>query len=208
MVDNDEESAPDEDVPLEDPLAWFQTWFDRAAQTDLELPHAVTLATVSSEGRPRARTVLLKDWDREGFVFYTNYSSAKAGDLGATARGTVVAYWEPIDRQVRITGPVERVAESTSDAYFASRPRESQIAAWASNQSAPIDSREELLECFEAYREQFAGDPVPRPDDWGGYRLSPMRIEFWRSRPHRLHDRWEFERSDRDDDWERTRLQP
>ncbi|MFB6263078.1 MAG: pyridoxamine 5'-phosphate oxidase, partial [Bradymonadaceae bacterium] len=199
---------PTDDIPLDDPVEWFDRWFERARRTDLRLPNAVTLATVSPDGRPRARTVLLKEHGPSEFVFYTNYSSTKAEDLEHDPRAALVVHWEPLDRQIRIEGEVERVSEARSDDYFATRPRASQIGAWASDQSAPLASREALIERFEQVREEFEGEPVPRPDDWGGYRVIPHRMEFWRAGPHRLHDRWEFKRPAPDAEWSRQRLNP
>jgi len=192
--------------PFDDPFEWFETWFERAERTDLTYPNAVTLATVSAEGQPRARTVLLKEWDLEGFVFYTNYRSTKGTDLGANPSASLHVYWRPLDRQFRAEGSVERLDPEASDAYFRTRDRGSQIGAWASAQSEPIASRAALEDRVREYEEKFEGREVPRPDHWGGYRVVPERLVFWRAGEHRLHDRWSFVESE--GAWSRRRLNP
>lgn len=193
--------------PYDDPFDWFSDWWAAANELEIQNPNAMTLATVSPEGHPRARTILLKDWDREGFVFYTNYRSAKGEDLGAEPRATLQAYWRQLDRQIRIEGEVDRLPPEESDAYFSTRPRGSQLGAWASNQSEPIASRELLERAFERYREKFEDEDVPRPPHWGGFRLRADRFRFWRAGDDRLHDRWLFD-SGPDGDWARVRLAP
>lgn len=207
-----------EKLPLDDPFEWFERWFDLAdgegaasSAHPLKYPNAATLSTTSADGSPSSRVILLKQWDRRGFVFYTNYRSKKAQDLDENPRAAMLFYWRRLDRQIRIEGPCRRVDEETSDAYFASRPRASQIGAWASNQSSPIDSRDALLESYEHWESEFEGREVPRPDHWGGFRLSPRRMEFWRAGEARLHDRWEFVADDKtleDGEWTRRRLNP
>jgi pyridoxamine 5'-phosphate oxidase len=192
--------------PFDDPFEWFDRWYERAKATELEYPNALTLATVSPSGQPRARTILLKEWDREGFVFYTNYRSAKGEDLGARPAASLQVYWHPFERQFRIEGGVERLDPEESDAYFATRSRRSQIGAWASSQSDPLESRDALLERFREYEGKFDGGEVPRPNHWGGYRVVPDRFIFWRAGEHRLHERWAF--VEEEGGWHRTRLNP
>jgi pyridoxamine 5'-phosphate oxidase len=189
-----------------DPIAQFRRWFQAAVDAKLPTVNAVTLATVDERGRPAARIVLLKEVDDRGFVFFTNYDSRKAQDLAAHPFAALVAFWEPLHRQVRIEGAIEKVDAASSDAYFASRPRGSQIGAIASPQSAPIASRE-ALEQWVAEAELAVGMAQPtRPAHWGGYRLVPDMLELWQGQPSRLHDRvryrWQAEH------WVRDRLAP
>lgn len=195
-------------IPYRDPLEWFDHWFEEAHDIGLQLPNAVTLATVSPDGQPSARQVLLKDFGPRGFVFYTNYQSRKAHDLKNNPKAGLNFHWETVHRQIRIEGPVEKLSEEANDAYFSSRPRGSQIGAWASHQSRPLASRDELTDRIERFRDKFEGRDVPRPPHWGGYRITPLRFEFWESGAYRLHDRWEFLRESSDDDWDVQRLNP
>ncbi len=189
-----------------DPIAEFRAHFDRAAAVAEFDETAAALATADAGGRPSVRMVLLKAVDERGFVFYTNYGSRKAAELEANPRAALCFHWDPIDLQVRIEGAVTRVSAEESDAYFATRPRGSQLGAWASEQSRPLASRFSLLRRYLALQLQYAGREVPRPPHWGGFRLAPERIEFWSSERFRLHDRRLFTR--RGDGWEMTRLQP
>jgi pyridoxamine 5'-phosphate oxidase len=186
------------------PLELFQEWFDAARESGLELPEAMTLATADRDGRPSARTVLLKGVDDRGFVFFTNYESRKGRELAANPRAALVFHWaqEP-RRQVLVTGTVERISEAESDAYYATRPIGSRLAAWASRQSRPISGREELERAYAEAEEAHGEDP-PRPSFWGGYVLLPGTIEFWESRPNRLHERLRYTREP-DASW---RLEP
>jgi pyridoxamine 5'-phosphate oxidase len=177
----------------DDPAEQFAAWYERAVQ-EVPLPEAMTLATVDAEGRPDARMVLLKGFDADGLRFFTNYESAKARQLAAVGHAAVIVYWREVDRQVRARGPVERLPETESDAYFADRPRDSQLGAWASPQSAPIGSRDELDARVREADGRFAGADVPRPDHWGGYVLRPETVEFWQGQVGRLHDRFRYAR--------------
>ena len=172
-----------------DPIERFQEWFREAEQAGVEVPEAMTLATAGTDGAPSARMVLLKDADDEGFVFYSGYMSRKAGELDQNPRAALVFYWRPLGKQVRVEGRVARVSEGESAAYFATRPRGSQLAAWASQQSQPLESREELERRYAELEHEYAGREVPRPPHWGGFRLRPEAIEFWEHRENRLHDR-------------------
>lgn len=175
-----------------DPFRFFARWFDEARAAGVREPNAMTLATVGAEGQPSARIVLLKGLDARGFFFYTNYRSRKGEDLAANPRAALVFWWEPLERQVRIEGSAEKVAEKVSDAYFASRPRGSRLGAWASEQSRVVPSRAELEARLEEAEEKYDDGHIPRPPHWGGYRVLPTRFEFWQGRPNRLHDRLEY----------------
>jgi pyridoxamine 5'-phosphate oxidase len=187
-----------------DPIKQFRTWFDAAAH--LPQPDAMTLATASPAGRPSARMVLLKGVDDRGFTFFTNYESRKGGELAQNSQAALVFFWQELHRQVRVEGVVERVTAGESDVYFATRARGSQIAARASAQSRQLSGREELERRVGAVEAEFEGQPVRRPDFWGGYRLIPEVVEFWQGRPNRLHDRLRYTR--RGDVWEIERLAP
>ncbi len=177
-----------------DPIQQFARWFHEAVSAKLPLPEAVTLATADLEGRPSARVVLLKDFDEHGFVFFTNYESRKARELTANPRAALCFWWPPLERQVRIEGRVTRVADPESDAYFSTRPRGSQIGAWASEQSAVIESRRILEERAAELSARWIESSVPRPPHWGGFRLAAEAIEFWQNRDDRLHDRFRYRR--------------
>ena len=199
-------------VPLDpadcdpDPFVEFRRWFQLAVDAQFSTVNAMTLATVDDRGRPAARIVLLKEVDDRGFVFFTNYESRKAKDLAAHPFAALVAFWEPLHRQVRIEGAVEKIDADASDAYFASRPRGSQLGAIASPQSRPIASREALAQLVVAAEQAIgAADPV-RPAHWGGYRLIPDMIELWQGQPSRLHDRVRYLRDG--ERWQRDRLAP
>lgn len=181
--------ALSEDEALADPISQFRGWLDDAIRAELLDATAMTLATASPDGVPAARVVLLKDVGPDGFVFFTNYDSAKAAQLEANPRACLVFFWADLERQVRVTGRVSRVAAAVSDSYFASRPLDSQIGAWASPQSRVIAGRAVLEDATAAVTARFANGTVPRPPHWGGYAVAPERIEFWQGRPNRLHDR-------------------
>jgi pyridoxamine 5'-phosphate oxidase len=190
-----------------DPLVEVRRWLQLAVDRGIPTPNAMTLATVDDRGRPAARIVLLKELDDRGFVFYTNYDSRKARDLAAQPFASLVMFWEPLHRQVRIDGSVEQVTAAESDAYFATRPRGSQLGALASPQSQPITSRQELEERVAAVSTMYAEDmQPPRPAHWGGYRVIPDMIELWQGQPSRLHDRIRYRRDAAG--WIRDRLAP
>ncbi|HMQ04911.1 MAG TPA: pyridoxamine 5'-phosphate oxidase [Pyrinomonadaceae bacterium] len=172
-----------------DPFDQFALWFNEATASQIPEPNAMHLGTSSSDNVPSGRTVLLKGFDRSGFVFFTNYESRKALDLLANPRCYLHFFWKELERQVFISGTAEKVSGSESDEYFAERPYESQIAAWASKQSSVLDSRKMLEQRFDELKAQFPEGDVPRPDFWGGFRISPTAFEFWQGRPSRLHDR-------------------
>jgi pyridoxamine 5'-phosphate oxidase len=190
----------------QDPIAQFRRWFEEAAEAGISQPNAMTLATVSRDGRPSARIVLLKGVTERGFEFFTNYRSRKGNELDANPNVALVFHWEPLGRQVRIEGKAEKVSSGESDAYFRSRPVEHQIGSWASSQSEPA-SREELDRLFEETKARYAGTVVPRPPHWGGYRVAPRLVEFWQQRVARLHDRLVYERQG-ETGWRILRLSP
>jgi pyridoxamine 5'-phosphate oxidase len=190
-----------------DPIKQFQKWFDDAIADGLKLPEAMTLATASSDGKPSARVVLLKQVDARGFVFYTNYRSRKADQLKANAHAALVFYWPQHDRQVRVEGTVTLTSAEESDNYFQTRPRDSQIGAWASPQSEVINDRNVLVERTLELEETYRNEAVKRPEHWGGFIVAPQRIEFWKARPSRLHDRLVYELQS-DGTWEINRLAP
>ena len=179
----------------DDPLVFFAKWFMEAKAAEVLEVNAMTLATVDEQHKPHARIVLLKGLDEQGFVFYTNYDSAKGHQLDACPHAAIVFFWQELERQVRIEGTVARVSEDESDAYFNSRPEGSKLGAWASPQSQMISDRSVLDTNYEAYKAQFANADIPRPKHWGGYRVIPEKIEFWQGRSSRMHDRRVFERN-------------
>ena len=191
---------------MSDPLAQFSEWYEHAVAAGVTEPEAMALATATTDGVPSARFVLLKAIDARGVEFFTNYESRKAGELIANPRAALAVLWKPLQRQVRLEGPVEQLSAEESDAYFASRARVSQHGAWASAQSRPIPDREWLEARVEAFDQQYP-DVVPRPPHWGGFLLRPDAIEFWEGRPNRLHDRESFTRG-ADGAWHAKRLSP
>ena len=189
------------------PFRQFEKWFQEAEAAKLPEPNAMTLATVGRDGRPSARTVLLKGCDGRGFVFYTNYESRKGRELAANGHATLLFAWVPIERQITIEGVVARVAREEAEAYFHSRPRTSQLAAWASPQSTPVAGRAVLEESYRTVEKKYEGRAVPLPTQWGGFRLSPETVEFWQGRRSRLHDRLRYRR-ETGGDWVVERLAP
>jgi len=189
-----------------DPIRQFERWFQQALEGGIEEPNAMSLATVSPEGQPYQRTVLLKFFDARGFVFYTNYGSRKSKQIEANPRVSLLFFWKELHRQVHITGRAEKVSRVESLRYFASRPRGSQLGAWVSAQSQIIQSRSLLMAQFEKIKEKFAQGEVPLPDFWGGYRIVPSSLEFWQGRANRLHDRLIYEANG--DRWELSRMSP
>ena len=196
----------DEKTIDRDPIKQFQLWFNDAVGAKLPMPEAMTLATATRDGKPSARMVLLKQVDHDGFVFFTNYRSAKAEQLDANPHAALVFYWSQLDRQVRVEGSVTKTSAEESREYFSTRPRESQIGAWASAQSEAISGREVLEQRKRELEELYSDREIDCPEHWGGYRLKPERIEFWKSRIGRLHDRILYQRDA--SGWSITRLAP
>ena len=190
----------------DDPFALFDSWYAEARTSEPNDPNAMALATVDAAGQPSVRMVLLKGHGPDGFVFYTNREGRKAADLAAVPKAALLFHWKSLRRQIRIEGPVTLATDAESDAYFASRGRDSQLGAWASDQSRPLADRETFEARFAEMTQRFAGGDVPRPPHWGGYRVTPDVIEFWQDRAHRLHERRVFTRSD--GDWSEGLLFP
>ena len=190
-----------------DPFEQFHKWFDRVLDIDLPVPNAMTLATATKEGKPSARVVLMKGFDRRGFVFYTNYNSRKGQELAENPWASLVFWWSELERQVRIEGSVEKVSEQESDCYFQSRPIGSRLGAWVSPQSKAIESRAVMEQKLQVLMQEYQDGKVPKPPHWGGYRLSPSSIEFWQGRPNRLHDRLVYRRQN-NGSWQIQRLAP
>lgn len=201
------DNSIDESTADPDPIKQFNRWFDQARGAGIPLAEAMTLATATANGQPSARMVLLKSVDEDGFVFYTNYHSRKARELDENPFAALIFYWQPLDYQVRVEGTVTRVEPKESDEYFATRPRESQLGAHASPQSEIVDDRAFLEDRYAQLEKAYLDREVSRPEHWGGYRLNPQRIEFWKSRTGRLHDRVLYEREP-DGLWHRSRLAP
>ncbi|HEX2216845.1 MAG TPA: pyridoxamine 5'-phosphate oxidase [Xanthobacteraceae bacterium] len=200
--------TPDDFTAADEPLALFSAWFEEAHVSETADHNATALATVDREGLPNVRMVLLKGLDERGFVFYTNVESRKGEELAANPKAALVFHWKSLMRQVRVRGPVERVSDAEADEYFASRPKLSQIGAWASRQSSPLESRLAFEKAIALATAKHALGPVPRPPFWSGFRVLPLIMEFWHDRPFRLHDRVEYRREALGAAWSKTRLYP
>jgi len=192
----------------DEPLRLFTAWFEEASSREPRDPTAMALATVDADGLPNVRMVLMKGFDERGFVFFTNVDSQKGRELDRDRKGALLFHWKSLNRQVRLRGLVERIEDAAADAYFATRPRLAQIGAWASKQSAPLESRHAFEKAVALHTAKFPIGTVPRPPYWTGYRLQPLLIEFWQDRPFRLHDRVEFRREAPGAPWQKTRLYP
>ncbi len=195
-------------VDAAEPFALFGEWFDDAKVNEINDPEAMVLATADTSGLPDARMVLLKGWSESGFIFYTNAESAKGSQLAANMQAAALFHWKSLRRQARLRGPVVPVTDAESDAYFASRPRDSRIGAWASQQSRPLGSRFALEKAVAHYAMKFAVGDIPRPAYWRGYRIVPLAMEFWADKPFRLHDRVRFTREAEGAQWSKQRLYP
>lgn len=206
---NYQQKALDDSLMKQDPFAIFQSWMDEAFEKEVLEPNAMTLATVDAQQQPHARMVLLKAFNKDGFIFYSNYESSKGKELTASNKASLSFYWAELERQIRIEGLVEKLPTEESDAYFQSRPQASQLSAYVSRQSQPVDSKLTLENLLESAQGKFGKNSVPRPANWGGYRLAPLFFEFWQGRPNRLHDRIKFTRSSYDPTaWTGQRLFP
>jgi pyridoxamine 5'-phosphate oxidase len=191
-----------------DPFGLFAEWMKDAEKSEPNDPNAMALSTVDEEGLPNVRMVLLKDFDDKGFVFYTNYESQKGQEIQANMKAAVMWHWKSLRRQVRVRGVVEKVTEAEADAYFNSRPRDSRIGAWASQQSRELEGRFALETAVAMYTAKYAIGTIPRPPHWSGFRILPLSIEFWHDRPFRLHDRVVFSRENQAADWVKAKLYP
>jgi pyridoxamine 5'-phosphate oxidase len=192
----------------QEPFALFAAWLTEATRSEPNDPNAMALATVDKDGMPDVRMVLLKGYDADGFVFYTHLDSAKGRELAANPKAALLFHWKSLRRQVRVRGPVSRVSDAEADAYFATRPKQAQIGAWASRQSQPLESRMAFEKAIALNAAKYAIGEVPRPPGWHGWRIAPESFEFWHDRPFRLHDRIQFSRPAPDAPWSKTRLYP
>jgi pyridoxamine 5'-phosphate oxidase len=198
-------SLTEADLP-NDPFEMFGIWFQQALDAEIPDPYTINVATVTKDNKPSSRILFMRDFNAEGFVFYTNYNSNKGDDIEHNPFATINFYWQQLERQIRISGKIEQVPAAISDAYFSKRPRESQIGAWSSDQSSTLQNREELEDKIAAVTKQFEGKDVPRPPHWGGYIVRPETFEFWQGRKSRLHDRILY--SETENGWTTERLSP
>ncbi|MGO4676192.1 pyridoxamine 5'-phosphate oxidase [Bosea sp. 2YAB26] len=203
-----ERLTPGDFTEVDEPFALFASWLEEAARSEPNDPNGMALSTVDAEGLPNVRMVLLKGHDRDGFVFYTNTQSQKGEELLGQGKAAALFHWKSLRRQVRLRGPVSIVSDAEADAYFQSRPRDSRIGAWASQQSRPLESRFALEKAVASYAAKFGLSTIPRPPHWTGFRIDPVYIEFWRDGAFRLHDRVVFRRASAAEPWTRTRLYP
>lgn len=200
--------ALDEDSVTGDPFEQFSVWFDEAVGAQVPDPFAMAIATVSEIGYPSVRMVYMRDINEDGIIFYTNFRSQKGKDILGNRAVSILFHWDELERQIRIAGRAEKVSDKVSDAYFASRPRESQLGAWSSEQSERLENRAVLEGKYQYYKEKFNDLPVPRPEHWGGFLIRPIRFEFWQGRPNRLHDRVVYTRENLESNWEISRVAP
>jgi len=191
-----------------DPIKQFTTWFEQARTTEIADPTAMVLATVGSNGQPSQRTVLLKYYDNNGFVFFTNFESRKAGEIATNSRVSLLFVWLELERQIQINGTASRISAAESAKYFLSRPKDSQMAAWVSSQSHPLTSRQILMQKFQEMKRKIGEGKVPIPSFWGGYQVQPAEIEFWQGRQNRLHDRFLYTKNETAEGWNIERLAP
>lgn len=191
-----------------EPFSLFESWFTEAQQTEPNDPNGMAIATADEHGLPNVRMVLMKEWDARGFVFYTNLESQKGRELAANPQAAAVLHWKSLRRQVRLRGPVSPVSDAEADAYFQSRPRDSRIGAWASQQSRPLESRFALEKAVAVQTARYAVGTIPRPPYWSGFRITPVYLEFWQDRPFRLHDRLIFRRDNPEGPWDKTHFYP
>ncbi len=198
----------DEEHLNKNPYRQFSKWFEEAVNAQILDPYAMIIASVSEIGYPSTRTVYMRDISEEGIIFYTNYNSQKGKEINNNPMVSALFLWIEVDRQIRVSGRAEKASTKISDEYFAGRPRESQIGAWASDQSDEIEGRETLLEKYAYYEEKFKGLDVPRPENWGGYIIRPEKFEFWQGRPNRLHDRFVYLKERGEEEWSTRRLAP
>jgi pyridoxamine 5'-phosphate oxidase len=200
--------TPGDFTAAEEPFALFAEWFAEACKSEPNDPNAMSLATVDADGLPDVRMVLMKGYDAEGFVFYSHIASQKGRELAANPKAGLLFHWKSLRRQVRIRGTVSRVTEAEADAYFATRPKQAQLGAWASKQSEPLESRFAFERGIAKFAAKYALSDVPRPPGWSGWRIAPQRFEFWHDRPFRLHDRIEFRRDAPGAAWSKVRMYP
>ncbi|EJF77696.1 pyridoxine/pyridoxamine 5'-phosphate oxidase [Bartonella sp. DB5-6] len=206
---NNKIQTDDDFMQMQKPFALFEKWFEEATLSEINDPNAMALATVDEMGLPNVRMVLLKDYNPQGFVFYTNYESQKGQEILKSMKASLGFHWKSLRRQIRIRGVVEKVSDQEADAYFQSRPRGSRIGAWASKQSQQLENRFVLEKAIAQYTARYAIGNIPRPPYWSGFRVKPLSIEFWRDRPFRLHDRLLFTRDSVEyDDWKKQKLYP